>query len=217
VPERVRILLIDDHALFREAISRMLAAQPDFEVVGEGSTVEEGIGVIRSSIVDLVLLDVDLGAQQGGAFLKLARAEGFEGKVLVVTAGVNDLEAARLLQRGCAGIFLKHERPPLLMERIRSIVAGDAQPEPSATQAAMGSTAGRTSASSLTYREHQVLRCVFGGQSNKEIAFQLDISEPAVKAALQRLFGKEGVRNRAQLVRAAVERYSKELAQDAGS
>ena len=119
MPDPTRILLIDDHALFREAIARLLAAQTDIEVIGEGATVGEGLEIVKTRPVDIVLLDINLGFEQGGAFLNLARAEGFSGKVLVVTAGVSKIEAGRLLQRGCAGIFLKHERPQLLIEKIR--------------------------------------------------------------------------------------------------
>src|SRR5271157_5344591 len=115
---------MDDLAVFREAIARVLAAQPDFEIAGECATVEEGLGIVKNQAVDVVLLDINLGSQQGGAFLNLARADGFVGKVLVVTAGVSKFEAARLMQRGCCGIFLKHERPQVLIESIRGIVQG---------------------------------------------------------------------------------------------
>ena len=95
--EFIRILPIHDHSLFREAIARLLAGQPDFRIAGECSTVDDGIRVLASAPVDLVLLDINLGLQQGGAFPKLAREEGFTGKILVVTAGAK-IEATRLLQ-----------------------------------------------------------------------------------------------------------------------
>ena len=216
MPDATRILLIDDHALFREAIARVLAAQPDLEVVGEAATVDEGLETVRARPVDIVLLDINLGFEQGGAFLNQARAEGFHGKVLVVTAGVSKFEAARLLQRGCAGIFLKHERPQLLIEKIRHIMDGT---DPAADQPAgsllkqlkIGEADNRRP---LTPREREVLRSVFRGQTNKEIAYELDVSESLVKALVQQLFQKTGVRSRAQLVRVAVERYWEELEQE---
>ena len=211
---RVRILLIDDHALFREAIARVLAAQPDLEIVGECATVEEGIDIIKSTPLDLVLLDINLGSQQGGAFLNLAREAGFTGKILVVTAGVSRFEAARLLQKGCCGIFLKHERPQLLIERIRGIVNGTGTVS-RAENLEQVEAASQDIRRPLTRRERQVLRGVFGGRTNKEIAFELEVSEPLVKAVVQQLFTKTGVRNRSQLVRAAVEQYWKEVEETA--
>ncbi len=163
--------------------------------------------------MDIVLLDINLGFEQGGAFLNLARAVGFSGKVLVVTAGVSKLEASRLLQRGCAGIFLKHERPQLLIEKIRDIMSGadPREPEGSSTAVTEPANGEREVQRPLTPRERQVLCGVFSGRTNKEIAHKLGVSESLVKAFVQQLFLKTGVRSRAQLVRAAVERYWKEV------
>ncbi len=213
MPEATRILLIDDHALFREAIARLLAAQADIEVIGEGATVGEGLEIVKTRPVDIVLLDINLGFEQGGAFLNLARAEGFSGKVLVVTAGVSKLEAGRLLQRGCAGIFLKHERPQLLIEKIREVMqrTTELEPEDSNTVLKEFKNGDPEGPRPFTPRERQVLCGVFSGRTNKEIAHKLGVSESLVKAFVQQLFRKAGVRSRAQLVRAAVERYWKEL------
>ena len=203
-----RILLIDDHSLFREAVARLLGREGDFEIVGECATVDEGITVLRSSAVDVVLLDINLGLQQGGAFLPLARDAGFKGKILVVTAGVSKLEAGRLVERGCAGIILKQERPEVLIERIRAITGQSGVPPP--IPETLG-VPGADEPAPFTARERQVLRAVFAGQTNKEIAFKLGVSEPLVKAVLQQLFSKTGVRTRSQLVRIALERHWKEL------
>ena len=216
MPDATRILLIDDHALFREAIARVLAGQPDLEVVGQAATVEEGLAIVHVNPVDIVLLDINLGFQQGGAFLTEARAGGFRGMVLVVTAGVSKFEAARLLQRGCAGIFLKHERPQLLIEKIRHLVDGTdiIVQQPAGRVLETLKIADQEVRRPLTPRERGVLQGVFRGQSNKEIAYELDVSESLVKALVQQLFQKTGVRSRAQLVRVAVERYWEQLEED---
>ena len=101
-------------------------------MAGECATVEEGLSHLRSQNADVVLLDINLGLQQGGAFLNLAWEQGFKGKVLVVTAGVSKIEAARLMERGCSGIILKHERPQLLVERIRQVVQETDEQPPAA-------------------------------------------------------------------------------------
>jgi two-component system, NarL family, nitrate/nitrite response regulator NarL len=212
VPAITRILLIDDHSLFREAIARLLGGEPDFQVVGECATVEEGISLLREANADVVLLDINLGLQQGGAFLNLAWAQGFLGKVLVVTAGVSKVEAARLIERGCSGIILKHERPQLLVERIRALMKEPAvRPGTQPSDFGQFDPSGEASARPFTPRERQILRAVFSGKTNKEIAHSLQVSEPLVKAVLQQLFAKTGVRTRSQLVRTAIERHWKEL------
>jgi len=210
-----RILLIDDHSLFREAIARLLGAEPDFQVVGECATVEEGLGLLRDANADVVLLDINLGLQQGGAFLNLAWARGFLGKILVVTAGVSKVEAARLMERGCSGIILKHERPQLLVERIRAVMNSQTGPlVAESSDLDKFDPSGEAGPRPFTPRERQILRAVFSGQSNKEIAHNLQVSEALVKAVVQQLFAKTGVRTRSQLVRTAIERHWKELEED---
>ncbi len=215
---KTRILLIDDHSLFREAIARLLGGEPDFAVVGECATLEEGLALLPAANVDVVLLDINLGLRQGGAFLPLAKAQGFSGKVLVVTAGVSKFEATRLMERGCSGIVLKHDRPQLLVERIRGLAREAAEPvaDPRLPAGDLNPS-GDAEPRPFTPRERQVLRGVFAGQTNKEIAFSLHISEPLVKAVLQQVFAKTGVRTRAQLVRTAIERHWKDLEDDTES
>src|SRR5262249_5860664 len=152
-------------------------AEPDFQIVGECATVDEGVSIVRTNPVDLVLLDINLGLQQGGAFLNEARDQGYIGKVLVVTAGVSKLEAAKLLQKGCAGIFLKQESPQLLIERIRAIMADGRDAESSQFELLQRlHNAPAASTRPFTHREKQVLRGVFAGKTNKEIAYDLGIS-----------------------------------------
>src|ERR1700692_2260076 len=154
-----RILLIDDHSLFREAIARLLGAEADFEVAGECATVEEGLSHLRLQNADVVLLDINLGLQQGGAFLNLAWEQGFKGKVLVVTAGVSKIEAARLMERGCSGIILKHDRPQLLVDRIRQVARARAK-QPLSTPADYGQydPSGQADERPFTSRERHILR-----------------------------------------------------------
>ena len=213
--ETIRILLIDDHSLFRGAVARLLAGEPDLQIAGECATVDEGIRILQTAPVDIVLLDINLGLQQGGAFLKLARDQGFTGKILVVTAGVSKFEAARLRQRGCSRIILKQDRPELLIEAIREAVSGTDERDEDSLKMDLQRLSGRPPMPTpLTSRERQVLRGVFEGSANKEIAFNLGISEPLVKSVVQQLFIKTGVRTRVQLVRIAVERYWKEMEEE---
>jgi DNA-binding NarL/FixJ family response regulator len=205
----ISILVVDDHVLVREAIARLLAREPECAQVAQASTVAEAIDILKQRPVDLVLLDIDLGAERGGAFVLQARSLGYHGKILVLTAGIPEREAGELLKLGVHGIFLKSRPPALLAESIRRVLAGELWLD---EHIQASSAAGRKSAppearTPLTQRERDVLRGVFEGLANKEIAARLNISESSVKMALQQLFDKTGVRTRAQLTRVALERY----------
>ena len=168
MPNPIRILIIDDHSLFREAIARLLAGEPDFQIAGEAATVEEGLKALQGTPIDIVLLDINLGLQQGGAFLTLARNEGFAGRILVVTAGVSKFESTRLFQRGCSAIILKHERPERLIESIRDAIRRKSGDELQRELKKQLDSYDAAVPNPLTVRERQVLRAVFDGQLTKK-------------------------------------------------
>jgi two-component system nitrate/nitrite response regulator NarL len=211
---KTRILIVDDHALFCEGLVRLLDAEPDFAVAGYCATVDEALHILHRKPVDIVLLDFDLGLQRGSEFLSRVRERNPRLRVLILTAGLSDLDAAQLIRDGAAGIFLKHTPLTILAKSIRKVMGGEPwidsrylsvllRPDVRALQE------GRSVR--LTERERSVLRGVFQGLANKEIADHLKISETSVKAALQQLFHKAGVRTRGQLVRVALERYRDQL------
>jgi DNA-binding NarL/FixJ family response regulator len=211
-PQKVRILILDDHSLFREGLARLLEVEQDFAVVAHCSSVDEALRALAGAAIDIVLLDFDLGLQRGTEFLVDSRKKGFQGKILVVTAGLSDDDATQLLREGAAGIFLKHNPPALLVKSIRKVMEGQSWIEARYLSALLQGGASRKAESApFTGRERAVLRGVFEGLMNKEISDRLKISETSVKAALQQLFEKTGVRTRGQLVRVALERYSDEL------
>lgn len=210
-PATVRILLVEDHELLRDSLARSLATEPGFLIAGQCGTVTEALAIVAARPVDIVLLDLNLGSQQGGAFLNQCRTVGYKGKILVVTAGVGERESAWLMQRGCSGIFLKQDSPAELSRRIRAIIAeGPTETEPETPAPPPPIHTGRSTLP-LTVREKEVLRAVCEGLANKEIAERLNVSESSVKSFLQQLFNKAGVRTRAQLVRVAIEEYWNEL------
>lgn len=211
---RIRILIVDDHTLFRESVARLLAAEPDFEIAGHCATAEGALELIAAAPVDVVLLDYDLGDAKGTDFISEAQKMGFHGRVLVVTAGVNEAEAAGMIRSGIAGILRKHCSPAALAESIREVSVGKEYFEPGYLRSVLiGTSAQHTEyrRKQLTERERQVLRYVFEGLANKEIADRLQASESSVKATLQQLFAKTGVRTRSQLVRTALETYKDQL------
>jgi DNA-binding NarL/FixJ family response regulator len=208
--DKIKILLVDDHTLFREALSRMLASEPDFEMTAHCSSIAEAVYILRRKPIDLVLLDHDLGRERGFEFITCARENGFNGRILVVTAGMSDAESVQVLGLGVSGIFLKHGSPALLVEAIRKVMVGETWLDQNCIQAlveAVKHPARSSYRAPFTERENQVLRGVFEGLSNKEIGARISVSESSVKAALQQLFQKTGVRTRSQLVRIVLEEH----------
>jgi DNA-binding NarL/FixJ family response regulator len=210
----IQILLVDDHGLFRESLSRILQTESDFHIAGDCASATEALAFPNLDDIDVVLLDYDLGHEQGTQFIERARNSGFPGRILMVTAGMSDGVMLRALESGCSGIFLKHSPPSRLVEAIRKVVAGEVWLDPAVTRsiiaAATGNAAAPNRAQGLTQREQAVLKGVFEGLTNKEIGARLSISESSVKAVLQQLFEKTGVRTRSQLVRIALEKHSDE-------
>jgi two-component system, NarL family, nitrate/nitrite response regulator NarL len=206
---RANILLVDDHALFRDSVARFLDSESGFRIVGGCATIEEASEFLQTNTVDLVLLDFDLGQRDGIDFMRLAESIGYRGRVLLVTAGVNETSAANLLKCGIAGIFLKHDPPAVLVEAIREVLAGKVWFDQNYLQKIVGRATEQElpRTRKLTKREQQVLVGVFEGAANKQIADRLQVSESSVKATLQQLFQKTGVRTRSQLVRIALEQY----------
>jgi two-component system nitrate/nitrite response regulator NarL len=214
-PKSIRLLLIDDHTLFRESVARLLQAEPGFEVVAHCASGTEALHIMKSSgKIDIVLLDLDLGQERGADFLNSLQNERLEPKVLVVTADVNDSEIPNFIRKGISGIFMKHGSPALLIQGIREAMEGKALFEQELLRRALERAEAPgvdRRGSKLTERERQVLSFVFEGLANKQIADRLQISETAVKASLQQLFTKTGVRTRSQLVRVALEQYRDQL------
>ena len=212
--ERIRILLIDDHTLFRESLVRLLETQLEFEVVARCATVAEGHQALAAAAADVILLDYDLGDEVGTDLLARIGVRESHAKVIMVTARMGAGATLDAVNAGVAGIVLKHSDPQHLIEAIHKVAAGETWWDSSLlrTVAAggMGQESSAGSPKSLTERQRQVLRSILDGLTNKEIAARLQASETAVKATIQELFSKAGVRTRSQLVRVAIERYSLE-------
>ena len=200
----IQILLVDDHALFREGVARMLGSESGFEIAGDCGSIEEALRAVKEKSIDIVLLDFYLGDRSGKEFLRLAGQHGFTGKVLLVTAGIDEDTTTDLIRAGISGIFLKRDSPSLLAQVIRHVVSGGVWLKHEQLQSAVEAqtqTSAKSQNELFTERERLVLSYVFEGFSNRRIAERIGVSNSSVKATMQQLFSKTGVRTRSQLVR----------------
>ena len=209
----IRIMLVDDHALFLDGMERLLGSQADFEVVGALRSFAEAKERLQSVTVDVMLLDFDLGRERATPFVHELLQAKFSGKILIVTAGVSEVEAVQLVRAGVSGIFHKQHGAAALCDAVRQVAAG--QPYLEANYlGSLFQTIGpdrRQGPPRLTEREARILRLIFQGMVNKEIAEKLGMTESGVKSALRALFEKIGVKTRSQAVRVALEQYSAQL------
>jgi DNA-binding NarL/FixJ family response regulator len=206
----VRVLLVDDHTLFRESLKRVLEAETRFQVVAEASTPLEAIDYCKSGgVFDLGLIDFQLSAsdptQNGLSVLRAVRETQPTAGVILLTAGASRTELREAIQSLSASVFLKSEPTSELFLAIEKTLAGRPWISTGASQILLEDqtevTNRATDEIAFTTRELSVLRWITEGLSNKQIAGELQISESAVKALLQRLFEKTSVRTRSQLVR----------------
>jgi DNA-binding NarL/FixJ family response regulator len=207
-----RILLIDDHSLFRESLVRLLDAQSDLRVTAHCADLGEALRILDRASVDIILLDYDLGEERGTELLRELQARKLPLKVLMVTAGMSASVTRDALQAGVSGVLYKHNSPEQLLEAIRKVAAGEMWLEGqiirSLVSDAEENAAESRSARPLTERQLEVISGILEGLTNKEIAWNLNVSESSVKAVIQELFHKAGVRTRSQLVRVAIEKHA---------
>ncbi len=203
---RIRILLVDDQAMFREGLRTLLATQPDFEVVGEAANGEEALRLCSSERPEIVLMDLRMPILDGVAATRRIRAAHPDTRVIVLTTFDDDEDIFEGLRAGAVGYLLKDAGSPKLFEAVRATARGESFLQPSvaarvvAEFARLAGQASRAAApvEPLSDRELDVLRLVAQGASNKEIAGALFIAEGTVKNHLTNIFSKLDVRDRTQ-------------------
>ena len=206
--KRIRLVLLDDHALFRASLGCLLASEPDFEVAGECGTSAEALEVLNRSGVDILLLDFDLGSEKASEFMATAREAGYQGRFLIVAGAPDARGSALALKLGASGIFLKSEAPDRLLQAIRLVAKGDVWIDPKVIQLLVHhypQLQDQKFDGALDERERTVLLGILGGLTNKKIGHNMGLSESSIKNLVQRLFTKAGVKTRSQLVRVALE------------
>ncbi len=120
-----RILVVDDHALFRESLVRLLESEPDLQVIAHCESIAAARDILSRTAVDMVLLDYDLGEESGATLIRDLQSHSVRPRVLVVTASTSDVATVEILKAGAAGVFFKHRQPAQLLEAIRKISQGE--------------------------------------------------------------------------------------------
>lgn len=205
----IRILLVDDDPLVRSALSLMLGGQADQEIVGEAADGREGVELAQRLRPDVVLMDVRMPGMSGLEATRVLHSRPDPPRVIVLTTFDADDYVLGAIAAGADGFLLKDTPPAEIVAAIRKVAEGEAMLSPSVTRTLIqrvreDGTRDRTSAaerrlSRLTERERDVALCVGRGLSNAEIAGELYLSVPTVKAHVSRLFDKLDATNRVQI------------------
>jgi DNA-binding NarL/FixJ family response regulator len=211
----IRIVIADDHPIFRDGLRRLLGAEKDFEVVGEAKDGDETLEMVREKEPDILLLDLRMPVRDGLSVLQRLKHASNKTKVIVLTASEDKNEFVQAMKHGCAGIVLKQTATDLLYKSIRKVYAGEIWLDSHTTAAVMRqfSAPARAPASyergvrersPLSQREREIVALVAQGFKNKEIAERMFISEQTVKNHLHNIFDKLGVADRLELALYAI-------------
>lgn len=208
---RLRVLLVDDHQLFRSGIRALLARQPDIEVVGEAADGLDGVQQARQLSPDVVLLDLHMPGAGGREVVKTLSEELPDTRVLMLTVSEDAEDLLGTLQAGAAGYLLKNIDADYFVDAIRRAAAGDSVISPEMTgKLVAGLKRGasgppREEHELLSAREREILVALARGESNKAIAREFDLAESTVKIHVQNILRKLGLRSRVQAAVYAIE------------
>jgi DNA-binding NarL/FixJ family response regulator len=216
----IRVMVVDDHALFRDGIVSVIRAQPDMNVVGEAGDGLEALVLAQNLRPDVILLDINMPGSDGLEAARLIAQALPDTSIVMLTVRDEDARLFEAIRNGARGYLLKSIRAQQLLEMIRAVARGEAALSPAMAARVMeafrkidgaprGHSSGAddaTGASSdeLTFREHEVLKLITAGLADKEIAVSLNISLYTVKSHVRNILSKLHVTNRreaAQILR----------------
>lgn len=209
-----RILIIDDHPLFRKGVSQLIAMAPHLQLLGEASSGEQGVAKARELDPDLILLDLHMKGMNGIDTLKAIRDAGLDCRVVILTVSDNADDLVAAIRSGADGYLLKDMEPEDLLAAIDqtlngSTVIGERLNGLLARAIREEAAANQRDTATLTKREQEILHELAQGRSNKLIARGLDITEATVKVHVKNLLKKLGFRSRLEAAVWAVGRDKK--------
>jgi two-component system nitrate/nitrite response regulator NarL len=203
--DKIQVVIVDDHPLFRDGVLQTLQAEPEFEVVGQATSAGEAIRLTRELLPDVILLDITIPGGGLNAALVIAAMSPVT-KIIMLTASEAEEDVLAALKSGARGYILKGVSARELIKAVRDVHSGEAYVTPALaasllsemTGGPLGPKPAPNPLDELTEREHQILAKVAGGLSNKEIAQQLFLSEKTVKHYMTNILQKLQVRNRVE-------------------
>jgi DNA-binding NarL/FixJ family response regulator len=202
----IRVLLVDDHPLFRKGIASLLSAEPGFDVVGEASNGQEGIEKARDLMPDVILMDISMPGVNGLEATQRIKQEFPYVRIVILTVSDEDQNLFEAIKSGAQGYLLKKIEPQALFQTLRGVLEGEAPLSRVMATKLLAEFARqrratsepRTPTATLTEREKEVLGLLAAGNTNKEIAGALAIAENTVKNHLKNILEKLHLENRVQ-------------------
>jgi DNA-binding NarL/FixJ family response regulator len=198
----IRVLTVDDHALLREGIAKLIGNQSDMELVAEASNGREAVELFRKHRPDVTLMDLQMPEMGGIDAISAIRGESPEARIVVLTTYTGDIQVMRAMKAGARAYLLKGLLRKELIETIRAVHAGQRRMAPEVA----AEIAEHSTDEALTAREVDVLRRIAGGNANKEIAAQLSITEETVKGYVKNILAKLGAKDRTHAVTIGLKR-----------
>jgi DNA-binding NarL/FixJ family response regulator len=192
-PHPIRVFTVDDHPLFREGVAALIADEPGMTLVAEAGTGREAIDLFRSHRPDVTLMDLQMPDMTGLDAITAIRTEFPAARIIVLTTYAGDVQVVRALKAGATGYLLKSTLRKELLATIRAVHAG----RKVLSQEVSFDLAGHAVEDALSPVEVRVLRLIAEGNSNREIAAQLSVTEDSVKGQVRSILAKLGAHDRA--------------------
>ena len=215
-PQKIRVVLVDDHPIVREGLRKLLELEDDISVVGEAENGRQALDVIEETNPDVLLLDLKMPGMDGITALQTLQHSPRKTRIIILTASEDKNEWVQAMKLGCSGIVVKQTQPDLIVKSIRKVYSGEIWLDSHTTAAVMrqfaspqdqmagGNGKGGRERSPLSAREREIVALVAQGYKNKEMAEKMFISEQTVKNHLHNIFDKLGVSDRLELALYAI-------------
>jgi DNA-binding NarL/FixJ family response regulator len=205
--KQIRIMTVDDHPVLRQGIAALIADQPDLTLVAEATNGREAIQQFRAHRPDVTLMDLQMPEMNGLDAMIAIRGEFADARIIVLTTYAGDVQARRALQAGARAYLLKNSLHKELLDTIRAVHAGRKNLSPEVSF----DLAEHAAEEALSPLEVRVLRLIAEGNSNKEIAAQLSVTEDSVKGHVRNILAKLGANDRTHAAMIGIKRGIIEL------